>query len=124
MADKITPRNEDYSRWYLDVIREAELSEASPVRGSMVIRPYGYALWEGIQSGLDRRFKETAEANTPLPFMDLFSKHVRHPADWTTFRYTKPTTAPRMGGEYLLRRSPHTANRFPSRMRPAYSAAI
>ncbi|MBQ27806.1 MAG: proline--tRNA ligase [Nitrospiraceae bacterium] len=69
MADnnKITPQNEDYSRWYLDVIREAELAEDSPVRGSMVIRPYGYALWEAIQSGLDRRFKATGHVNAYFP---------------------------------------------------------
>ena len=81
MADKITPQNEDYSRWYLDVIREAELSEASPVRGSMVIRPYGYALWEGIQSGLDRRFKETGHVNAYFPLfipMSFLQKEADH----------------------------------------------
>ena len=81
MADKITPQNEDYSRWYLDVIREAELSDASPVRGSMVIRPYGYALWEGIQSGLDRRFKDTGHVNAYFPLfipMSFLQKEAEH----------------------------------------------
>ncbi len=81
MVDKITPRNEDYSRWYLDVIRETELAEASPVRGSMVIRPYGYALWEGIQSGLDRRFKETGHVNAYFPLfipMSFLQKEAEH----------------------------------------------
>ncbi len=81
MADKITPQNEDYSRWYLDVIREAELSEASPVRGSMVIRPYGYALWEAIQSGLDRRFKDTGHVNAYFPLlipMSFLQKEAEH----------------------------------------------
>ena len=67
MAERITPRNQDYSRWYLDVIREAELAENSPVRGCMVIRPYGYQLWEGIRDGLDRRFKATGHQNAYFP---------------------------------------------------------
>ncbi len=82
MADKITPQDEDYSRWYLDVIRDAELAESSPVRGSMIIRPYGYALWEAIQSGLDRRFKETGHVNAyfplfiPMSFLEKEAEHV------------------------------------------------
>jgi len=67
MAEKITPRSKDYSRWYLDVIREAELAESSPVRGCMVIRPYGYRIWEAVQEGLDRRFKETGHENAYFP---------------------------------------------------------
>ena len=55
---EITKRSEDYSRWYQDVIREAELADNSPVRGCMVIRPNGYAIWENIQATLDKRFKE------------------------------------------------------------------
>ena len=46
MAEKITPRNQDYSRWYTDVILQAQLADYAPVRGSMVLRPYGFALWE------------------------------------------------------------------------------
>ncbi|MCB9644545.1 MAG: proline--tRNA ligase [Myxococcales bacterium] len=63
----ITPRSDDFSRWYLDVLREAELAENSPVRGCMVIRPYGYALWEAIRDILDRRFKETGHQNAYFP---------------------------------------------------------
>ena len=55
---EITPRSEDFSRWYTDVIRRAELADYSPVKGSMVIRPYGYAMWELMQQGLDRRIKD------------------------------------------------------------------
>src|SRR5947207_146766 len=75
MAEKITPRQEDYSRWYLDVIREAELAENSPVRGCMVIRPYGYALWEAVRDGLDRRFKATGHVNAyfPLCMLDVYA---------------------------------------------------
>ena len=67
MASKITPRGEDYSRWYLDVIREADLAENSPVRGCMVIKPYGYTLWEAVRDGLDRRFKATGHVNAYFP---------------------------------------------------------
>ena len=82
MASKITPRNEDYSRWYLDVIREAALAENSPVRGCMVIKPYGYALWEALRDGLDRRFKATGHVNAYFPlfipksFLEKEKEHV------------------------------------------------
>ncbi|MER2598301.1 MAG: proline--tRNA ligase [Caldilineales bacterium] len=69
MASKITPRSEDYSRWYLDIIREAQLAENAPVRGCMVIKPYGYTLWEAVQAGLDRRFKETGHVNAYFPLL-------------------------------------------------------
>lgn len=72
MSEKITPRSEDYSRWYTDVIQKAELADYAPVRGCMVIRPLGYSLWENIQQGLDRRFKETGHVNAYFP---LFIPH-------------------------------------------------
>jgi prolyl-tRNA synthetase len=64
---KITRQSEDFSRWYLDVVRRAELADYSPVKGCMVIRPYGYAIWELIQQDLDRRFKETGHVNAYFP---------------------------------------------------------
>jgi len=64
---EITPRTEDFSRWYLDVVRRAELADYSPVKGCMVIRPYGYAIWEHIQRLLDARFKETGHVNAYFP---------------------------------------------------------
>jgi prolyl-tRNA synthetase len=67
MTQKVTPRSKDYSRWYTDVIQKAELADYSPVKGCMVIRPYGYALWENIQEGLDRRFKATGHVNAYFP---------------------------------------------------------
>jgi len=67
MAEKVTPRSEDYSRWYTDVVQMAELADYAPVKGCMVIRPYGYALWENVQAGLDRRFKETGHQNAYFP---------------------------------------------------------
>jgi prolyl-tRNA synthetase len=64
---EITPRSEDFSRWYLDVVRRAEMADYSPVKGCMVIRPYGYAIWEHIQQALDARFKATGHVNAYFP---------------------------------------------------------
>jgi len=64
---EITPRSEDFSRWYLDVVRRAELADYSPVKGCMVIRPYGYAIWELIQQAFDREFKRTGHVNAYFP---------------------------------------------------------
>ncbi len=66
-TDSITPRSKDFSQWYLDVIQAAELAEHSPVRGCMVIRPGGYAIWERIQQELDRRIKATGHQNAYFP---------------------------------------------------------
>jgi prolyl-tRNA synthetase len=67
LVTEITPQSEDFSRWYLDVVRRAELADYSPVKGCMVIRPYGYAIWELIQQELDRRFKATGHVNAYFP---------------------------------------------------------
>ncbi len=82
MADKgITPRSEDYSRWYNELVQKAELADYSPVRGCMVIRPYGYTLWENIRDALDRRFKETGHVNAYFPLfipMSFLQKEAEH----------------------------------------------
>ncbi len=67
MAEKITPRADDYSKWYLDIVKEAQLADHSDVRGCMVIKPNGYALWEKIQRGLDGLFKATGHVNAYFP---------------------------------------------------------
>src|SRR5580704_2391640 len=67
MATKITPRAQDYSLWYNDVVREAGLAEHSSVKGCMVIKPYGFAIWEKMRDELDRRFKETGHSNAYFP---------------------------------------------------------
>ena len=68
MSNKgITKRDQDYSQWYLDVIERAELAENSSVRGCMVIKPYGYAIWELIQKELDKRIKESGHKNAYFP---------------------------------------------------------
>ena len=69
MAKNIKPRAEDYSQWYLDVIKAAQLADYAPVKGCMVIRPEGYALWEAIQRDLDRRFKDTGHVNAYFPLL-------------------------------------------------------
>lgn len=63
----ITPQSEDFSRWYIDVITKANLMDYAPVRGCIVFKPDGYALWEGVQRELDRRFKETGHRNAYFP---------------------------------------------------------
>ncbi|QVL57447.1 MAG: proline--tRNA ligase [Simkaniaceae bacterium] len=80
----VTPtRAEDYPEWYQQVIKVAELAEHSPVRGCMVIKPWGYALWENIQQYLDKRFKETGHQNAyfplfiPLSYLEKEAKHVQ-----------------------------------------------
>ena len=78
---EITPRSEDFSRWYLDVVRRAELADYSPVKGCMVIRPYGYAIWENIQRLLDARFKATGHVNAYFPLFipeSLLRKEKEH----------------------------------------------
>ena len=67
MAEAITPRSEDYSQWYIDVVLESKLADYSPVRGSMIIRPNGYALWQNMQDALDGMFKETGHENAYFP---------------------------------------------------------
>jgi prolyl-tRNA synthetase len=75
-------RQEDYSEWYQQVIKAADLADTSPVRGCMVIKPWGYALWENVQRGLDKLFKETGHVNAyfplfiPLRFMEKEAQHV------------------------------------------------
>jgi prolyl-tRNA synthetase len=67
MAEKITSRADDYSQWYLDIVQRAELAENSDVRGCMVIRPHGFAIWEKMQRALDRMFKDTGHVNAYFP---------------------------------------------------------
>ena len=67
MVEKITPMSDDFNQWYTDIIQQAQLADYSPVKGTMVIRPYGYSLWEGVQSYLDKRFKDTGHENAYFP---------------------------------------------------------
>ena len=82
MSNKgITPREKDYSKWYLDIIEQADLAENSPVRGCMIIKPYGYAIWEKIQQGLDGMIKEGGAVNAYFPIFipkSFLSKEADH----------------------------------------------
>jgi prolyl-tRNA synthetase len=81
LPTEITPQSKDFGRWYIDVVRRAELADYSPVKGCMVIRPYGYAIWELMQQGLDRRFKATGHVNAYFPLFiprSLLMKETEH----------------------------------------------
>ncbi len=81
MAKQLTPRKENYSQWYNDLVIKADLAENSAVRGSMVVKPHGYAIWEKMQSILDSMFKETGHQNAYFPLFipkSFFSKEASH----------------------------------------------
>jgi prolyl-tRNA synthetase len=81
MAKNLTTRSEDYSKWYNDLVIKADLAENSAVRGCMVIKPYGFAIWEKMQAELDRMFKETGHQNAYFPIFipkSYFSKEASH----------------------------------------------
>ena len=81
MAKKLTLREEDYSQWYNELVQYADLAENSGVRGCMVIKPYGFAIWEKMQAELDRMFKETGHENAYFPLFipkSYFSKEASH----------------------------------------------
>ena len=79
--EKLTPRNVDFSEWYNQIVLRAEMADYAPVRGCMVVRPYGWALWENIQAALDRRFKDTGHVNAQFPLfipMSFLEKEKAH----------------------------------------------
>ncbi len=82
MTDKLPSRSEDYAEWYNQLVLKAELADYAPVRGCMVVRPYGWAVWENIQQALDRRFKATGHVNAafplfiPMSFLEKEKEHV------------------------------------------------
>ncbi|MFT6319373.1 MAG: prolyl-tRNA synthetase [Granulosicoccus sp.] len=81
MAKEITSREEDYSQWYLDIVKKANLAQNSAVRGCMVIKPYGFSIWEKMQGQLDKMFKETGHQNAYFPMFipkSFLSKEAQH----------------------------------------------
>jgi prolyl-tRNA synthetase len=81
MADFLTSQNEDFSKWYNEIVQKADLADYSPVRGCMVIKPYGYTLWERIRDELDQRFKATGHVNAYFPLfipMDFLARETEH----------------------------------------------
>ena len=107
MADdkKLTTRSEDFSAWYNELVLRSELADHSPVRGSMVIRPWGYALWENMQRSLDDMLKATGHENAYFPLlipMSFIEKEKEH------IKGFKPELAVVIGPA-----EPRTANRIP-----------
>ena len=81
MSKDITSRSEDYSQWYIDLVRKAGLADYSAVKGCMVIKPYGFAIWENMRDTLDRMFKETGHVNAYFPLFipkSFLSKEAAH----------------------------------------------
>ena len=81
MSKGLPKRSEDYSLWYNELVKRADLAENSPVRGCMVIKPYGYSIWEKMQAELDRMFKETGHSNAYFPLFipkSFLSKEASH----------------------------------------------
>ena len=81
MSDFLTAQRKDFSKWYTEIVQKADLADYSPVRGCMVIKPYGYTLWERIHDELDRRFKETGHVNAYFPLfipMDFLEREQEH----------------------------------------------
>lgn len=81
MGKHLTSREQDYSKWYNELVVKADLAQTSAVRGAMVIKPYGFAIWERIQADLDKRFKETGHMNAYFPLFipkSYFSKEASH----------------------------------------------
>ena len=66
---EITSRDDDFAKWYTDICLKAELVDYSSVKGCLIIRPYGFAIWENIQKELDKRFKETGHQNVYMPLL-------------------------------------------------------
>ena len=80
-VEAVTSMDEDFAKWYTDIVKKAELIDYSSVRGCMIIRPYGYAIWENIQKNLDMRFKETGHENVYMPMFipeSLLQKEKEH----------------------------------------------
>ena len=87
MSKGITSKNEDYSQWYNDIVIKADLAEHSAVRGCMVIKPYGYSIWEKMQAVLDQKFKDTGHSNAYFPLFipkSFFSKEAAHVEGFAT----------------------------------------
>ena len=87
MSKGITSKNEDYSQWYNDIVIKADLAEHSSVKGCMVVKPYGYSIWEKMQSILDQKFKDTGHSNAYFPLFipkSYFSKEASHVEGFAT----------------------------------------
>ncbi|MGC8841614.1 MAG: aminoacyl--tRNA ligase-related protein, partial [Candidatus Sumerlaeaceae bacterium] len=80
-VQEITPKSQDFSEWYVDVVRKAELADYTTIKGCMVIKPYGFALWENLRDALDKRIKATGHKNAYFPLFvpeSLLKKEAAH----------------------------------------------
>src|SRR3989475_9160351 len=83
MADSLPTREQDFNEWYNQLVLRADMADYAPVRGCMIVKPYGWALWENIQGALDRRFKATGHVNAAFPlfipksFLEKEKQHVK-----------------------------------------------
>ena len=86
LVKQITPKSEDFSRWYAEIVQKAELADYTPMKGMMVIRPYGYAIWENIQRLMDDRIKATGHVNAYFPLFipeSFLKKEAEHVEGFT-----------------------------------------
>ena len=105
MVDQITSMDEDFAKWYTDICTKADLIDYSSVKGCMIIRPYGYAIWENIQANLDARFKALGHENVYMPMFipeSLLQKEKDHvegfapEVAWVTHGGSEFSGAPRL----------------------------
>ncbi|MFQ5844918.1 MAG: proline--tRNA ligase [Planctomycetota bacterium] len=130
MAVRITPRAQSFPDWYQDVVQAADLAESSPVRGCMVIKPHGYALWENIQRPLDRMFKETGHVNAyfplfiPMSFFTREAEHVEGFASECALVTHHRLKAVRRGGRTVMEPDPESELDEPLVVRPTSETLI
>ena len=100
MSDKLVSRAEDYNEWYNTLVLKADLADYGPVRGTMIIKPYGWAVWENIQQARDQRFKATGHVNDAFPTfipMSFLQKEAKHVEGFAP----EVAVVPHAGGEEL-----------------------
>ena len=112
--DAITAREKDYSRWYLDIVEQADLSEDSGVRGCMVIKPNGYAIWELIRDAMDERIKATGHVNAYFPLL-IPKSYLMREAEHVEGFAPEVAEVTRAGGKeleepYVIRRHPRLSS--------------
>src|ERR1700712_3875264 len=99
-APVLTPQADDFPRWYQDVLAKAELADTGPVRGTMVIRPYGYAIWERMQAEVDARIKATGAENVYFPLF-IPESHLKREAEPRRGFSADPRVPPPAGAKEL-----------------------
>ena len=119
-APVLTSRADDFPRWYQDLITKAELADSGPVRGTMVIRPYGYGLWERTQAETDARIKETGTQNAYFPLL-IPESYLAREADHVEGSAPEPAVVTHGGGKELEEPAVRATPRTPATRRRATS---